>query len=210
MEIYKIENKKNGKIYIGKTTRTTKERMTEHRRRSESVIDKAIKKYGIENFSVEVIDEATTAEELDVKEIYWVEHYQSMIPNGYNQCYGGKTSVGFHHRAESKAKMSNAKKDAYNGPNNPFYGKKHSDESKKKMSQKRKNMAHLTDEQIKHVRESHHVKKVRNIETQEVFSSIKEAAEKHNIPPTHITRVCKGKRKSTGGYHWEYADEELK
>ena len=44
------------------------------------------------------------------------------------------------------------------------------------------------------------------IETGEIFDTIIKAAEKYNIKATHITRVCKGKRKSTGGYHWQYVD----
>ena len=47
-------------------------------------------------------------------------------------------------------------------------------------------------------------RKVHNIETDEIFNSIREAAEKYNIAATHITRVCRGRRKRTGGFHWEY------
>lgn len=38
----------------------------------------------------------------------------------------------------------------------------------------------------------------------EIFNSIIEAAEKYNIAPTHISRVCRGKRNRSGGFHWEY------
>lgn len=49
-----------------------------------------------------------------------------------------------------------------------------------------------------------HKVKVLNVETGEIFNSIKEAAEKYNLKATHITRVCKGRRKMTGNYHWQY------
>lgn len=49
-------------------------------------------------------------------------------------------------------------------------------------------------------------RKVENIDTGEVFDMIKHASEKYNIEATHITRVCKGKRKSAGGYRWKYVE----
>lgn len=48
-----------------------------------------------------------------------------------------KISLGLKGRVlseTSKLKMKNAKLDKYNGSNNPFYGKKHSEEAKEKMS----------------------------------------------------------------------------
>ena len=52
------------------------------------------------------------------------------------------------------------------------------------------------------------VKKVRNIDTNEIFKSAQEAGSKYNIKPSFITRVCSGKRKTTGGFRWEYVIEE--
>lgn len=47
--------------------------------------------------------------------------------------------------------------------------------------------------------------KVENLDTNEIFNSIKEATEYYNLKDsTHITRVCKGKQKTTGGYRWAY------
>lgn len=207
MIIYRMYNRITKKNYIGQTTRSLKERTAEHIRCNKIVVDKAIKKYGIENFIVEEIDSALTIEELNEKEKYWIAKYNSLVPNGYNQCLGGDNTCGFHHRAESKRKMSEAKSKAYIGKENPFYNKTHSEESKKKMSDKRKGMKHLSEEQIAKLRESHRTVSVKNIETNETFNSIKEAAEKHNIPDTHISRVCKGKRKTAGGYHWQYVTQ---
>ena len=68
MIIYKITNLINGKVYIGQTTRTLEERMNEHYRKSDIVVDKAIQKYGRENFSTEVVDDADSIEELNEKE----------------------------------------------------------------------------------------------------------------------------------------------
>lgn len=206
MIIYRIHNSITGKDYIGQTIRSLEERTAEHIRKTNSVISKAIRKYGIENFVIEEIDSASTIEELNEKEIYWISKYNSIVPNGYNQCIGGGNTCGFHHREESKKKMSISKSKIYTGKNNPFYGKKHSDESKQKMSSQRKGLLHLDKEQIDKLRASHHTVCVKNVETGEVFKSIKDASEKYAVQSTHITRVCKGRRKTAGGYHWEYVN----
>ena len=204
--IYKITNNINGKIYVGQTCRSLEDRMAEHVRHSTIVVDKAIQKYGADNFTVERIDVACDIDELNQKEQFWIQHYDCMVPNGYNQCVGGDNTVGFHHRSESRQRMSNKKKSQYMGEGNPFFGKRHSDVSRKKMSDARKGLAHLTDEQVRNLRMSHHTVKVRNVETGEVFSSVKEAATAYDLKDTHITRVCKGKRKTTGGFHWCYEE----
>lgn len=48
------------------------------------------------------------------------------------------------------------------------------------------------------------VKAIQNIETQEIFYSITEAANKYHIAKQNISAVLKGKRKTCGGYHWQY------
>ncbi len=46
--------------------------------------------------------------------------------------------------------------------------------------------------------------KVKCIETGIIYDSLTEAAISANVSITRICSVCKGKRKTTGGYHWEY------
>lgn len=65
--IYKTTNLINGKIYIGK------HEAVEHDKKyfgSGYLLNKAIEKYGIENFSNEIIEECDKYEELDEREIY--------------------------------------------------------------------------------------------------------------------------------------------
>lgn len=203
MIIYKITNNVNGKVYIGQTVRTLKERIGEHLRHNNLVVQKAIHKYGINNFKFEVIDKANNIDELNKKEIKWIDFYHCLIPFGYNQCIGGDNTIGFHHREESKHKMSIKKSKAYLGENNPFFGKTHSKEQCAKWSCERKgrNLDKAREASIKAIQ-----RKVLNVETGEIFNSVKEAALKYNLKPTHITRVCRGKRKHTGGFEWKYTD----
>ena len=91
--IYKITNLINQKAYIGKTTNTIKERWGEHISESKSEraknrpIYRAINKYGVENFSIELIEEVDI-KELSDKEIYWIGYYDT-YNNGYNATLGG-------------------------------------------------------------------------------------------------------------------------
>ena len=202
MIIYKIVNKINKKIYVGQTKRTLKERMEEHVRKNSIPVDKDIEKYGIENFDIKVIDVATNEEELNDKEKLWIRKLNCMLPKGYNQTFGGKTTKGFTHREQSKEKMSKAKSKLYVGSGNPFFGKRHSEESKEKMSKARKGRK-LTTEWKEKIGLAQR-KKVINLDTGEVFDSIKSAAVHYELKETHITRVCKGKRKTTGGFRWAY------
>ena len=43
------------------------------------------------------------------------------------------------------------------------------------------------------------------VETQEVFPSIREAAKKVGASPSNICNCCRGKKKTTAGFHWQYA-----
>ena len=82
--IYKVTNKLDGKNYIGQTRFSVKKRFKEHAR-ADSLLGKAIRKDGIENFIAEVIEECETRRELDEREIYWIKQLGCLAPNGYNQ-----------------------------------------------------------------------------------------------------------------------------
>lgn len=85
MQIYKITNLINNKIYIGKDTTSDPSYFG-----SGLLITRSITKYGIENFTKEVIDGTDDYEELSNKEIYWIEKYNSVDRNiGYNISKGG-------------------------------------------------------------------------------------------------------------------------
>ncbi len=99
--IYKHTNLINGKVYIGQTKQIPNNRRKNGvgytRDNRLSVFAAAIKKYGWENFSHEIIEENIETQELaNKREIYWIKHFNSYIgfdnTNGYNMTLGGDSA----------------------------------------------------------------------------------------------------------------------
>ena len=89
MFIYKITNIHNNKCYIGQTIRPIAKRIKRHFNDAiHNVLDthlaRAIRHYGVESFIYEQIDTATTQEELNLKEQYYIRLFDS-IQHGYNE-----------------------------------------------------------------------------------------------------------------------------
>ena len=105
----------NGKRYIGQTTQTIEKRFKQHIESAFSTngylspLKSAIRYYGINNIKLELIDIASTYEELDKAEIYWIKFYNTCIKfpdcQGYNILEGGqgekRTYGRFYKRQEN-------------------------------------------------------------------------------------------------------------
>lgn len=97
MIIYKITNSVNGKIYIGKTSKPIEKRLQTHFRNAvtckrRSRLYSAIRKYGCDKFSIEVIHTLTKDEEskVDYYERYYIKLFNSKNHLvGYNMTDGG-------------------------------------------------------------------------------------------------------------------------
>jgi hypothetical protein len=114
---------------------------------------------------------------------------------------------------EHKEKISNS----VSGESNGFYGKKHNDETRVKMKEARAKQV-ITEETKKKMSEAHLKRDKSNDRKHTVsvlqydmngnflkeFSSVKEAAESVSVNTSCIIRVCKGIRKSSGNFLWEY------
>ena len=92
--IYKITNIKNEKAYIGKSVEIVPKRWTEHIKTSLNIgnisrtkIHDAMKEYGIENFTFEILEECSK-EKLNEREKYWIAFYETNT-YGYNIKSGG-------------------------------------------------------------------------------------------------------------------------
>ncbi len=114
---------------------------------------------------------------------------------GYTR--GKKLSADMRRRMSEGCKKSKLHNKFKPGKDNPNYGKILTDEQKQVIADgARKWRDNNTPSWAK---------KVVNVDTGMVFDSIKEAGKHHGISTQHIGCVCSGRRKTTGGYRWEYA-----
>lgn len=98
--IYMIKNKTNNKVYIGQTIRNINKRIYEYKaafkydKFNNNHLGDSFKKYGWDNFEFSIIDNAQTIEELNLKEIKYIQQYKSNQKEfGYNIELGGKNAI---------------------------------------------------------------------------------------------------------------------
>ena len=119
MIVYKVTNIITKKVYIGQTMVSLSKRWGDHCSKGSNCthLSRSIKKHGKENFTIEQIDSAETIEELNKKEEFWINHYNSTDSNfGYNLRGGGDSKVCHE---DTKKRIGNSNK-----------GKKRSEETK--------------------------------------------------------------------------------
>ena len=102
MQIYKITNKKSNKSYIGK-----EEKNKINYYGSGIYINRAIKKYGKDNFIKEILQECSSKDELNDAERFWIKKENTLVPNGYNLTLGGDggSMLGKKHSKSTIKKM---------------------------------------------------------------------------------------------------------
>jgi group I intron endonuclease len=217
MVIYLTTNLINNKKYIGKDINNNPKYLG-----SGSVLKKAIKKYGKENFKKEILEYCNSKEELCQREEYWLNFHNAetdpLYYNKTNKAFGNsgqtkegkdkisKSRKGWTPSDKTKKLMSKNRKghEMYNDEwrlkiKEALTGIKRSDETKQKQSKALKN------------KPSKSKKPVLQYDKQGMFlkehSSATEAAKSLNKKTgAAITEVCNGKgnRKSIFGYIWKY------
>lgn len=193
--IYGIYNRINSKIYIGQTKQGYRKRFKQHLcpKDKSPLLNNAIKKYGKDAFSCELLDVAFTRQSANEKEKMWIAALRTYKKdNGYNLSMGGV--IGDFNK-ETLAKMSKAKR----GEKNSFYRKHHTEDAKRRMSESKKGM---------YSKDKHPgAKAIRCIETGVIYTCVVEAQEKTGINAKHIGQVANKRngRKTAGGYTWEWA-----
>ena len=114
MHIYKWTHIESGRCYIGQSIRNPNQRRLEHISNSRYSkrtyhFHNALKKYGLESFSWEVLEYANNIEELNLLEEKYIQNFDS-IDNGFNIRKGGGNRL---HSLKSKLRMSEAQKSAH-------------------------------------------------------------------------------------------------
>lgn len=122
----------SGKKYIGQSW-CVANRWRKYKKlytpKTQNKLFSAMKKYGPEKFTYEIIDLCENQTEMDRKENFYIMDVYDSMNTGYNCTEGGQAS-GKKFSKQTITKMSNAKKGKCYGDNNNFYGKHHSQENK--------------------------------------------------------------------------------
>lgn len=195
MFIYKITNLINGKIYIGQTVKSVQCRWTQHKRDAlngfDYILYRAMRKHGLDNFSVEEIDGANSLSELNYKETQYIWKFNSHISQGgYNTLFGGNNKQSPQYVRDQIAKSSKR------SWKNPEYRKK-IEESASRNALKRYKENFLVYKAIKKgsSEKGEYVGK---------WSNQKLCSEALNIHPGEISSVLNGKTAQMKGYIFEY------
>ena len=190
----------DGRKYIGITSQEAKNRWRHDGEGYKTTIHfyRAIKKYGWNNFKHIILYKNLTKEEAEKKEIELISKYKTTDRMyGFNISKGGNCLKGWHHSPETRKRISKTMK----GMTANNRGHKQSPETIEK--RRLKLIGHnVSNEHRKKISEIKS-KKVKCIELNKIFINIEEASKFIN-GNRHICDVCKGKRKTAGGYHWEY------
>lgn len=142
-EIYIIRNNINDKVYIGQTIQGYKTRWKGHvyaTKTEDKPLYNAMRKYGVENFHIELLEDNIPYEELDYKEVCYIEKYDCVRPNGYNISHGGGSYINEKERERMRLRVLGENNPMYGmcGELNPFYGKKLPEEARRTLSEKAK------------------------------------------------------------------------
>ena len=206
--IYQIVNDINQKVYVGKTEFSIERRFKEHckdafRERNENrPLYRAMRKYGIEHFHVELLEETDNPNE---REVYWIEQKRS-FKYGYNATRGGDGKryldydiiIETYKQLQSVIEVARKLNIDYHQVSlilrtNGIQPKTPGQATKDKLG--------IPINQL--TKEGEYI---------QTFSSIGEAAlsikgdDSRNLAgmTSHISDVCKGRRKTAYGYKWEY------
>ena len=203
--IYMYINKINGKKYIGQA-KNFKKRHSSHIRCSYNEnsgydynlpFHNAIRKYGIENFEIFILkDNIKTQCLIDLFEVYYIEKNNCLVKNnkGYNISDGGNGGNKFAGKTEEemneiKRKISETEK-----------GKILSDEHKRKISESRLGEKNQRAKKVIQLDLNNNLIKI--------WICITDAERKTGIAHQSISKCCKNKLKSAGGFKWRYIGDE--
>ena len=190
--IYLRKNLINGMQYVGQTKnfkrreRDWKELSTRY---ANKYINDARKYFGLENWSVEIIEECESRENALKLEEYYIKKYNTLYPNGYNLTKGGK-GCKMKHKQETRIKISESKK----GKTPWNKGKKMSQSQKDSISAAKKGIPNKKlSKAIIQVKENGEIVK---------WTSMAEAEKIGGYNHRNISMCCKGKRSTHANSRW--------
>lgn len=216
----------NNKIYIGITKQQPEKRWKKGLgyNSHQTLMKKAIKKYGWENIKHEILFKNLNRKDACKIEMELIAlHDSTNKKKGYNISQGGEGTIGVKQTEESKLKnriahlgrkASLETREKISKSNKGKHNRKRTDEQKRKISEATKKA--MQDINLKNklrilaTKRKNNCKKVKCIETGEIYNTIKEASIYTKTCCSSISQVCHKKRETANKLHWEFVKEENK
>jgi len=207
----------NGKKYVGQTCLKPEDRWGNgHGYDGCKLMQRAVKKYGWENFKHRILCVVHSRKVADLFEQHYIAKFNTTDRRyGYNLSKGGQGPLGCTWDEERKKERSKK----LSGQGNPMYGRHHSEETRKKMSENRRGKP-MTPEFIEAKTNilleanKKRRKPVRQLDMDgsvvAVFDSISDAARLTSTSHGDLVRCCQGRMNTANGFKWEYLDDNLR
>ena len=152
----------------------------------------AIRLYGWDQFTIEILysfpKEGNWKERLDELEIQEIARRGTLAPHGYNNETGGNRNKVLHE--DTKELMSYVR----SGERHAMFGKHHTEEARELIKEANAKAVQQWSKDGK--------------ELLRTFESVEEAGRQTSLDASHITKVCNGKRQTTGGFQWKFVNSE--
>lgn len=199
----------NSKVYIGITRCKVKDRWKNGLGYEYQVFGRAVRKYGWENITHEVLYENLTEDEAKRLEQELIKEFDSKNPeHGYNRTDGGDGVKGYEYTEEVLDKMRQHANRMWANPETREKLLKHLKEvSKNNIGRKRSEKSIRTTVERLSIKVDQYDRDGNLIQT---FDSLMDAARSVNKDcNSAIVACCKGKKKSYCGFIWKYHGDEL-
>lgn len=186
--IYRAKNLVTGLSYIGQTTRKLHQRITSHYGSKSTAFSLVLKNTCETEWEWSIIDTASSVNEAHEKECYWIAFHRTMT-NGYNSPYTHYKSQ----ETRDKISLRNKGKKPWNSGRNNVYTKEAIERfSLAKLGKKTGPISDSRRESITRKVQESVGRKVINLETQEIYPSVSQAAKEIGVAHNTIKRILSG------------------